>query len=433
MNFPVLEVPWLGSELLMAAVSLVFALSAFFAVGGGTFQVLLERRAQEEGNQALLSFLQDWSRFFLLMTLIVGFVSWTGIWMGAVVLAPSAAFAFLKIFFWVFAVLCVLFVVQAASALLYHSTWGVVAPRDHLAIGWIFTGSAWLSLFCLNAVMTFMLTPGGWLTGGHLHDAFFNPTFWPSALMLASEAAGVAGLICLVAASREGSPPLKTILVRASAALVMPGFVLLPAGALWHAGALPADLRAALLHAGGPATVSFLTGLGLCVLLLILGAAGPFRRPRAASRAMALLLLLVGIGAIAAIEGTRGVVRSPCAIYGYLYLNGLDVRSIGKLREEGFLSRAKYASVHSVSGSPVRAGREIFRLQCMTCHSIDGWNPISRAVQGWDRDVLVKQIGRLDSLQGRMPPFAGTGDEKNALAEYLLTLGAEGTKGDKKK
>lgn len=423
MNFPVLEVPLLGGELLMAGISLVFAISAFFAVGGGTFQVLLERRALREGNQALLSFLQDWSRFFLLMTVIVGFVSWLGIWVGTVVLAPSAAFALLRILFWVFSAISLLLVVQGASALLYHSAWGVVRPADHARIGWIFAVSAWLTLFALNGIMTFMLTPGEWLATGRLVDAFFNPTFWPSALMLASEALGLAGLICLVAISREESPALKGILVSASSAMVIPGFILLPAGALWLAGTMPEGMRFTLLREGSGVTFTFLTGLVLCLLVLLLGSAGPFRRPLKTTSAMALLLLVLGVGAIAAIEATRGMVRSPYAIAGYLYINGLDARAIPRMRERGFLKQARYARVRSAGDS--RAGRAIFRLQCMSCHSVDGWNSIRQAMHGWDREVIVRQLSRLSSLKGRMPPFAGTEEEKRALADYLRSLERE--------
>jgi hypothetical protein len=427
MIFPVLEVPLLGGELLMAAISLVFAVSAFFAVGGGTFQVLLERRAEREGDGALLSFLQDWSRFFLLMTLIVGMVSWAGLWMTAAVVSPNAALALLKIFFWPCMAICALFVVQVAAAFLYHSTWGAVEPSKHLAIGWIFAGSAWVSLLLINGVLTFMLTPGDWLVTGRLRDAMFNQTFLPSAIMLVSGAAGVTGLICLIAGAGQENTALRAGMVKASAMFVLPGFILLPASAFWHTESLPLAMRTVVLHEGGLATTLLAVSLGLCLIVVLLGVTGPFRKPKSPSRATALFMLVLGLGAVSSLEWSRGIIRSPYVVNGYLYLNGIDPRNVASLREGGFLRRARYAFVKDVEGDQKGAGRELFRLQCMACHSVDGYNSVRRRVQGWSRDVLDTQLEKLEKLPGRMPPFAGTGAERRALAAWLSSLQRPGT------
>ena len=424
MVFPVLEVPWLGGELLMAAMSLVFAVSAFFAVGGGTLQVILERRAERDGDGALLSFLQDWSRFFLLMTLIVGMISWTGLWMTTAVVSPHAAWAILKIFFWPCMAISALFVVQAAAAFLYHSTWGAVDPNKHLAIGWIFTVSAWLSLLAINGVLTFMLTPGDWLLTGRLRDAFFNPTFLPSAFMLMSGASGITGLICLVASAGQANATLRTGMVKASAVFVLPGFLILPASGFWHIESLPESMRRAILHEGGLATNLLAVSLGLCVIVILLGLIGPFRKPKTPSRATALLMLLIGLGAVSTLEWSRGIIRSPYVVTGYMYLNGIDPRNVGNLQEGGFLKKARYASIKATDSDQMGSGRELFRLQCMACHSIDGYNSIRRSVKGWSRDVLDTQLEKLDKLPGRMPPFAGTGAERRALALWLSSMSA---------
>lgn len=406
----------------MAAISLVFAVSAFFAVGGGTFQVILERRAERDGDGALLSFLQDWSRFFLLMTLIVGMVSWAGLWMTAAIVSPHTVWALLKVFFWPCLAVSALFIVQAAAAFLYYSTWGVVDPPKHLAIGWIFAGSAWLSLLAVNGVLTFMLTPGDWLATGRLRDAFFNPTFLPSALMLVSGAAGVTGLICLVASAGQENATLRSSMVKASAFFVLPGFIALPAAAFWHTESLPLAMRTAILKEGGLATILLAVCLSLCLIVLLLGVAGPFRKPKTPSRATALLMLLLGFGAVSALEWSRGIVRSPYVVAGYMYINGIDPRNVGALREGGFLRKARYSSVKAVGADPMAAGRELFRLQCMACHSIYGYNAIGRSVRGWSRDVLDSQLAKLEKLPGRMPPFAGTDAERRALAAWLSPL-----------
>jgi predicted PurR-regulated permease PerM len=58
-------------------------------------------------------------------------------------------------------------------------------------MGWVYCVSSFFTLFIINGILSFMLTPGQeWLqangmrefSGAVLH-AFFNPTFWPSLLI----------------------------------------------------------------------------------------------------------------------------------------------------------------------------------------------------------------------------------------------------------
>ena len=73
------------------------------------------------------------------------------------------------------------------------------------------------------------------------------------------------------------------------------------------------------------------------------------------------------------------------------------------------------------------AGRELFRLACVSCHSIGG--PRNDVLQlSGDRHPaalmrLIRDMGGEDLAQ--MPPFAGTRAEAWALARYLVELRQE--------
>ena len=75
------------------------------------------------------------------------------------------------------------FFVEIAAALIYFNTWDKISKRAHVAIGWIYFVSAYLSLVIINGIITFMLTPGEWLATGAFWDGFFNPTYWPSLVL----------------------------------------------------------------------------------------------------------------------------------------------------------------------------------------------------------------------------------------------------------
>lgn len=425
MNFPVWSIPWLGSELLRTALFFAFAVAGYFAAGGSLIMVLLEHKAQREGNQALLSFLQNWSRFFLLMTVIVCGSLAVGFVQVSAVTQPAAFTALIRILFWVWGIIWILILIQIAAALLYNSGWGAMAPHHHLAIGWIFVTSAWLTLFMGNGVLSFMQTPGEWLNTGQLRDGFFNASFNPGLLVHAGAALGLAGLFSLVAGSATALPKLRTALVKSASGFVVAGFVLLPLGEGWHAATLPPASRVFLEGFGSLATVYFYGSIVLSLLIAAFVAAGPLNRPESSTRSLALLLLVLGLVVTYAGGWVRHSVRSPYVISDYLYINGLDQRVLGKLNREGFLKHASYVQIGTVAQDPLRAGWELFRQQCLSCHTVNGHRSIRRAVQGWDTETLDQQLQHLDELRGRMPPFAGTAAERRALAKWLESVAAK--------
>jgi mono/diheme cytochrome c family protein len=92
----------------------------------------------------------------------------------------------------------------------------------------------------------------------------------------------------------------------------------------------------------------------------------------------------------------------------------------------------------------LRAGEEVFRLQCSGCHTLDGYLAIRPLVEGRSPGAIQRLLERmarpvdeqgrptvwsdpelqLDTWLGRrMPPFVGTADEAHWLASWLARLG----------
>ena len=80
MNYPVWEVPLLGGGMLIAAIAVLHVFISHFAVGGGLFLALTERKAYREGDTELLAYTRKHSTFFVLLTLVLGAVTGVGIW-----------------------------------------------------------------------------------------------------------------------------------------------------------------------------------------------------------------------------------------------------------------------------------------------------------------------------------------------------------------
>ena len=193
MNYPIWDVPLISGGIVIAIVAIVHVFISHFAVGGGIYLVLTERKARRENDEALLGFLRSQSLFFLVLTLVAGALTGVGIWFTISLVTPDATSTLLHVFVWIWATEWVFFLVEIISILVYYYGWDRLEPKDHMRVGWIYAGSAWMSLVLITGILTFMLTPGAWTDTHDLHDAFFNPTFWPSVLLRTGVAVALGG------------------------------------------------------------------------------------------------------------------------------------------------------------------------------------------------------------------------------------------------
>jgi hypothetical protein len=148
MNYPIWEGPTGGP--LIACVAIVHVFVSHFAVGGGLFLVLTERKARREGDERLLAYVRRFSRFFVLLSLVLGAITGVGIWFTIGLVNPQATASLITTFVWVWAIEWTFFAVEIAAAMVYYYGWDRLPARRHMAIGWVYW-TAWLSLVASTA------------------------------------------------------------------------------------------------------------------------------------------------------------------------------------------------------------------------------------------------------------------------------------------
>ena len=432
MNYPVWQLE-LGGGLLIALVAVTHVFVSHFAVGGGLFLVLAERRAYRTGDAALLSWLRRHAKFFALLTLVFGAVSGVGIWFTIGLVHPAATSALIHIFVWGWAIEWVFFFVEIAAAVVYASTWDRLDRPTHVAVGWIYFGAAFMSLVIINGILSFMFTPGDWLdpatrSFGH---GFFNPTYWPSLVLRTLAAVAFAGLYVLATAWRE---PLRerSKLARYAALWALPATLAGPLAAVLYLKSAPGALEV-IRGAVPAAALAFRLVVGCAVaygLLLAAVALLSRRRPGIVNLPVGAALLLLGYGSIGGAELVRESIRKPFVIGnpsgGYLYVNGLTPAEAEATRASGLLPAARW--VKGKDGAPLteaERGAEVFRVACRGCHTVGGYRAIRRFVDHKPVAAIATMVGRLDKLRGRMPPFPGTAEEAHDLALWLGGLDGE--------
>lgn len=421
MNFPVWDLHWAGGGLLIAAIAVFHVYIAHFAVGGGLFLVLTEHMAYRKNSPGILEYTRRHTKFFLLVTMVLGGITGVGIWFIISLVSPGATSQLIHIFVFGWAIEWVFFLGEIVSIFIYFYTFGKIQRHNHLAMGWLYFFFGWMSLFVINGIIGFMLTPGDWPATRSFWDGFFNPTFWPALAFRTCLALMLAGLYGFVTATWEKDSALRETLVRYCALWLLAPFAFLLLSGWWYINVLPEAPKAMVLGAN-PEIAPFLWGfIWVSAILFAGGLIMAVRMPALIKRSVAITLLIIGLMYMGCFEWTREAGRRPYLIHGHMYSNSILVGSEQALAASGYLKSSGWNRHQKITPENMReAGKEIFKGQCSACHSIGGpMKDIHKYTAGFDLRGLEALITGMGKVYEYMPVFVGSPQERTALATYL--------------
>ncbi|HUV30888.1 MAG TPA: c-type cytochrome [Acidobacteriota bacterium] len=410
MNYPFWDTS-VSYGLLIAFVSILHVFISHFAIGGGLYLVVTEWRARKRNDAPVLGYLERLSRFFVLVTLVAGALTGVGIWFVIGLLSPAATEVLIHSFIWGWATEWTFFIIEITAAILYYYGWKRMSARSHLALGWIYFGAAWMSLFVINGIITFMLTPGEWLATGDFWDGFFNPTFWPSLAFRTGISVMLAGAFTMLLAARRPADAFKARLVRTNAAWGLTGLVVMLPSFYWYWTAIPGEVTSKAREMM-PTVMTSLSDLVVfaivtAVLLVFFGLIIPKRQ----SMAAAIVLMAFGLLTFGAFEWFRESVRKPWIVYDYMYGNALEAARADSYSETGYLEQIRFRTGDD--------GADLFRRVCRNCHTIAGYKPLKPAFDGTDEAFTAAIVKGIGVIRGNMPPFHASESEAGLIAAHL--------------
>jgi cytochrome bd-type quinol oxidase subunit 1 len=446
MNYPFWDIPVLGSGWVIGIISIFHMMIALFAVGGGLYLPLAERKAMRmtdpETRATWLAQLVSYSKFFLILTGVFGAISGVGIWFAISLANPEATSTLIHNFVFAWAIEWVFFMVELGAAAVYYYAWKRIDAKLHLTVGWVYAGASAFTLIIINGILSFMLTPGdAWLSvagtgheAGKFWYAFFNPTYWPSLFLRACVCCALAGVWALISASRidgDRQPALKASLVKWSVKWLAPSFVATPFLLIWYLWMVPASQQELLtlgIDTIGSGTFSIITRIALLIIVTsatIVGVAYylAYRNPVEFNLSHALSILLLALIATGSGEYAREMLRKPYVIGRWIFSNGVRVPYVSRIDQEGYLAHSEW--VWNGSASSYSRGEAIFRGECGSCHTLNGYRPLAHLLAGRDRANIGNFITMLhdykpDSPYRRfMPPMVGTSQDVVDLTDYL--------------
>jgi cytochrome bd ubiquinol oxidase subunit I len=451
MNYPAWDVPFIGSGWVIGIIAIIHVYISHFAIGGGLFLPMAEAKALKEGRRDWLLKLRGYSKFFLVLTGVAGTVTGVAIWFAIGLASPEGTSALIHNFVFAWAMEWVVFMVELSLSAAYYYTWSRVSDSVHLTIGRLYAVASFLTLFIINGILTFMLTPGeAWLylagTGREasvFFQALFNPTFWPSLGIRTLGCISLAGIYALVFfsrfdADREGS--IKIDMIRWATKWLIPAFLLMPFFFAWELWIVPSGQRE-LITLGfstiGTGTFSLVTRMSVIITSISATLIGvvyflAYYNPRDFRLGHALVVFFLGLLAMGASESAREMLRKPFVISNYIYSNGLRKSQVSDRNAEGFFAHSMWAfkpPENSAEANPKETGRRMFLGQCLPCHTLNGYRGMNGLLQGRDEKAVGNILEILHAYKDDspyrkfMPPLTGTPEEIAALKTYLSDLG----------
>jgi len=447
MHYPWWYVPFLTAPMLIAAISVVHVLVSHYAVGGGLFLAFEVRHAYRTHNTAYLDYLKSHTWFFVLLTVAFGAITGVGIWWTIGLASPLATQMLIHIFVFGWAMEYVFFVLEIAAAFIFFYYWGRLDPATHQAVGWIYAGSAWMSLVIITGITAFMLNPGGWPENQNFWVGFFNPQFVPQTLARTGGALLLASLYVYTHASfKLTDTALRNMIEQRSARPALWGAAMMLLGGAWWYIALPASAQAAL-HGAAVLNVLLAIVFALTVAVLVMFYVGPYRNPGWLSPGFAILFLAFGLGAFTTGEYIREAVRKPYVIYNISLGNQILAEEVPRAQADGYLETGSWTRAYMAARYPqvmqgdridesqlarlpheaqLDAGQVLFQYHCNDCHEAgEGFSSASALTRGWEPQMYRMFIPNMEKAHFFMPPWCGTAEEAEILARYLESIAPE--------
>ena len=421
MHYPVWYLPEIGGGTLIALIAVFHVFISLFAVGGGLYLVLAEKKGLAEQSQAILDFTKRHARFFLLTTMVLGSISGVGIWFIIALVNPAATSYLIHNFVFGWAAEWVFFTVEIAAAFVYYYFFGRMESSTHLKVGYLYFFAAWMSLLLINGIIGVMLTPGAWAESSLFWQGFFNPSFWPSLFFRTCIAVLMAGCYGCLTAAWSDEEEVRVKMTRFSGIWSLVAMVAAIPCALWYVAVLPEQAQQLVTGKSPTVALALQYGLVAVILLLVLTLVTAILRPTLNNRPVALAAMLCAFVMLGSFEWTREAARRPYVINEVIYSNSIFKKDLASLNEKGFLKSALWVQHDEVTAdNRMGAGHELYIQQCYSCHTLGaGNNDLAALTEKMSYPALVAYIGKMHTIRPFMPPFAGTDKEVRALSAFL--------------
>ena len=422
-HYPITDFGPLMKGAVIGGVGIFHVFVAQFAIGGGMLLTYFEWLAQRGRSDHARRFLDSYFRVLVLVSFVIGAVTGVGMWLTSIQISPRTIGLMVDEFHWLWATEWTFFCLEVVSGYLFYRYAAILSDRCRLTLLIMYSFAAWMSLFWINGILSWQLTPGAWPETRSVWAGFFNPSFWPSLLYRTVVALTIAALMaCVVINATPGLQRHgRSELVHRASLLLVP-MVLMPFLGLWYLSVMPKDSRSWIFGGSAAMTLFFSVAVGSSVLIGGYALVGLWRQRLYINGATATLLCALAFVATAGGEFVREGVRKPFTVRQALYSNSITPDEVARLRDVGCVTEDPFPlrDRERYPTEQLRLGAKVLRFQCSVCHTVDGMNGLTHLTGTWTIEQKRMNIAKLQNTKPFMPPFAGSATDLEALVQLLL-------------
>jgi cytochrome d ubiquinol oxidase subunit I len=422
-HYPVNEFGPAMAGMVIGGLGILHVFLAQFAIGGGMLLSYFEHLARTGKVPHARRFMDGYFKVLVLVSFVFGALTGVGMWFTTIQVSPRTIGVMVDEFHWLWALEWTFFCLEVITGYMFYRYGERLSGALRLRLLGLYALAAWGSLFWINGILSWQLTPGDWLANRDIWAGFFNPSFFPSLLYRTVVAMTIAALVaCLVINTMSDlDRPQRAELIHRAAHFLAP-MMLMPVLGLWYLATIPADSRSWLL--GGSIAMTLFLGLaaGASLLIGVYAVLGLLRSKLYINAATASLLVALALAATAGGEFVREGARKPYTVRSVLYSNAIAPDEIAALRQTGSVTADPYPlrDPGRYPDDALRLGARVYRRQCSVCHTLSGANGLVHLAGSWTPDQIRLNIAKLQHTKAFMPPFAGSAEEVEALAQLVM-------------
>ena len=419
--YPLHDFGPLMKGLVIGGMGIFHVFLAQFAIGGGWLMLYFQWLAQSGREIHARQFLDGFFKVLVLISFVLGALTGVGMWLTSIQVSAPTIGLMVDTFHWFWAIEWTFFCLEVVAGYCFYR-WG---PRLGDNLRWrlllCYAVAAWFSLFWINGILSWQLTPGSWLQSHSVWEGFFNPSFWPSLLYRSVASFAIAGLAGMVMINTLELPRAARHRLLSRASHFLLPMVVTPLLGGWFLAVSPPDSVSWVL--GGSVAMTMFLNLTVAASGLVGAYAlvGLFWQRLYINGATATLLCVLAFGGSAGGEFVREGMRKPYTVRQVLYSNAIRPDTVAALRAHGSVTDDPYPLLHEAElPSPqLVLGAKVFRNQCSVCHTERGVNGVVHLAGTWGAEQMRFNVANLQHTKGFMPPFAGTPAELEGLVQYI--------------
>jgi cytochrome d ubiquinol oxidase subunit I len=420
--YPVNDFGPVMKGMVIGGMGIVHVFLAQFAIGGGMLMCYFQWLAHTRRVPHARLFIEGYFQFLVLVSFVLGALTGVGMWFTSIQVSARTIGLMVDEFHWVWATEWTFFCLEVVAGYAFYRYVTVLTDRTRMTLLVLYSIAAWFSLFWINGILSWQLTPGRWTATPQVWSGFFNPSFWPSLIFRTVVAMTIAALVAcaVINTMTDLDRHTRTILINRAAHFLAPMAVMPVLGA-WYLLVIPRDSRMWVLGGSAAMTMFLMLAVGASLLIGLYAAVGLIRQKLYINGATATLLVALAFGATAGGEFVREGVRKPYTVRDTLYSNSMTQADVELLRRIGSVTRDPYPlrGTASYPNDQIRLGAKVYRFQCSVCHTLEGANGIVHLAGTWTAEQKRMNIAKLQRTKPFMPPFAGTAAELEALVQML--------------